>query len=275
MKAIKFRSKFLILGLILIFLSCNEQADVVVPPQSEDAAYLFSFDTTNPNKVLFTANPDVKTWYTHWDFGDNSSSEGLEASKIYLKKGDYNVRFKVFTEGGEAESTQTIVINEDFQGPNILKNGAFDSSNLWNVLSISDGVAVSFDNDNAHFTGGSWGQVGIYQAVDIVANNLYQISMDIKGGPLSDSWFEVYVGMSVPEQGSEYADGGIRMGLNTWGGCGNDPFEGDFSEVSCGGTGATFKFPTAGTAYLVIRGGGGDYGDNGVMIDNIAIRSLE
>jgi PKD repeat protein len=275
MKTIQFLSKFLMLGIILISISCTEDDYVAKAPQSEDAAYSFAFDTENPNKVKFTANPEVETWYTHWDFGDNSSAEGLEASKIYLKKGDYDVRFKVFTEGGDAESIQTIVINEDFKGPNILQNGEFNGNDQWTILSISDGVDVSFDNNEANFTGGSWGQVGIYQAVNVLPNNLYQISMDIKGGPLSDSWFEVYIGMEVPQPGSDYADGGIRMGLNTWEGCGNEPFDGDFLDISCVGEGATFKFPTAGVAYFVIRGGGASYGDNGVIIDNVAIRSLE
>ena len=131
-------------------------------------------------------------------FGDNSSAEGYEASKIYLKKGDYDVRFKVFTEGGSAEVIQTVVINDDFKGPNIIQNGEFIGTEPWTVLPITDGVDISFDNNEAHWSGGNWGQVGIYQAVNILANNLYQISMDIKGGPLSDSWFEVYVGKEIP-----------------------------------------------------------------------------
>jgi PKD repeat protein len=276
MNKIKVLSKFLMLGIILISMGCSEKDYVAIAPQSEDAAYSFAFDTENPNKVLFTANPEIETWYTHWDFGDNSSAEGMEASKIYLKKGDYDVRFKVFTEGGEAESIQTIVINEDFRGENILQNGEFDGSDPWTILPISDGIAVSFDANNAHWTGGNGGHVGIYQAVNILPNNLYQISMDIKGGPLSDSWFEVYVGKAIPEPGSDYVDGGIRMGLSTWGGCGGEPFDGDFTEISCVGIGSTFKFPTAGTVYLVIRGGTlGSYGDNGVTIDNVSISSLE
>jgi PKD repeat protein len=276
MKTIQFLSRFLFLGIILISLGCSEDDYIVKAPISEDAAYSFSFDSENPNKVLFTANPAVETWYTHWDFGDNSSAEGMEASKIYLKKGDYDVRFKIFTESGEAEFIQTVVINEDFRGENILQNGEFEGSSSWTILPISDGIDVSFDNNNAHWTGGNGGHVGIYQAVNILPNNLYQISMDIKGGPLSDSWFEVYVGKAIPEPGSDYVDGGIRMGLSTWAGCGGEPFDGDFTEISCAGIGSTFKFPTAGTVYLVIRGGTiGSYGNNGVIIDNVSISSLE
>lgn len=277
MKLIKFLSWTFIVGIIFISTGCVDDAEeAVAPPTSEDAVFTFEFDTENPNKVNFTATPNDANWYTHWDFGDNSSAEGYEASKVYLNQGDYDVRFKVFTEGGSAESIQTVVINQDFEGPNILQNGEFTGgSDPWIILPISDGVNVSFDNDEAHWTGGGWGQIGIYQPIQVLANNLYQISMDIRGGPLSDSWFEVYVGMETPVEGQDYTDGGMRLALNTWEGCGGEPFDGDFTEISCVGSGATFEFPTAGTVYLVIRGGGSNYGANGVIIDNVAVRSLE
>ncbi len=114
----------------MIVSACSDDDKTVVAPISEDAAFTYTFDSENPNKVIFTADPAVETWNTHWSFGDNSFAEGLEASKIYLKKGDYDVRFKIFTEGGTAESIQTIVINEDFQGPNIIKNGEFNDNRI-------------------------------------------------------------------------------------------------------------------------------------------------
>ena len=275
MKTLKFLSRILMIGIILISTNCANDDDFVVPPPtSDDAAFTFTFDPENPNRVIFTATPNESNWYTHWDFGDNSSAEGYEASKLFFNSGDYNVRFKVFTEGGVAESIQTVVISEDLQAPNLVENGEFDGSDPWIVLPISDGVDVSFENNNAHWTGGGFGQVGIYQPIQVLANNEYQILMDIKGGPLSDSWFEVYVGMEIPVEGQDYTDGGIRLALNTWDGCGGEPFDGDFAAYSCVGTGATFEFPTAGTAYLVIRGGGSDYGSEGVAIDNVAIQSL-
>ena len=275
MKTIKFLSKFLMLGIILISIGCTEDDYVAKAPTSSDAAFSFSFDTENPNKVLFTANPEIETWYTHWDFGDNSSAEGMESSKIYLKKGDYDVRFKVFTEGGDAESIQTIVINENFQGPNILLNGEFNGSDNWTILPISDGVEVNFTGDKAVWTGGSWGQVGVYQPVHVEANVPYQIDMEVSGSGLTDSWYEVYIGAEIPVPGQDYADGGARLGLNTWNGCGAEPFEGLLTEISCVGEGGGLvKFDTAGTVYFVIRGGGADYG-TGLSLDNVSISPLE
>lgn len=278
MKAMKFLVSFLITSMLFTISGCSDDVEkALIPPTSEDAIFSVSYDSENPNKVHFKGEPAVPTWYTHWSFGDNTSfDEGLETSKVYLKKGEYDVEFKIFTDGGTASSTQTVSIESDFQGPNIIRNGDFVNGNeYWTVLPISDGVNVSLDNENAQWTGGGWGQVGIYQPVNVLANNLYQITMDIKGSGLSDSWFEVYIGMEPPVPGQDYTDGGIRMGLNTWEGCGSEPFEGAFSEISCVGSGATFEFPTEGVAYLVIRGGGANYGDTGVTIDNVAIRSLE
>jgi hypothetical protein len=272
---IKFLSRFLVLGIIFISTACTKDDVILKVPTTEDAGFVYTFDEINPNKVVFKAMPSESNWYTHWGFGDNSSAEGYDVSKVFLKKGDYNVRFKIFTEGGVAESTQTIVINEDFKGPNILKNGAFNGNANWTVLPMSNGVNVAFENGGAHWTGGSWGQVGIYQAVNVLADNVYQLSMDIKGGPLSNSWFEVYVGTKAPVVGGpDYVDGGMRLSLNTWEGCGATPFDGDFADYTCKKDAATFKFPKAGTVYIVLRGGGENYG-NGLTIDNVAIRSLQ
>lgn len=269
------RYALILLGLFTVFTSCEDDPIAIEAPTPEDAIFTFEVDAENPNKIHFKAQPQKESWFTHWDFGDNTTAEGMEVTKVFLKKGDYNVKFKIFTDAGSAESIQTVLINEDFQGPNILKNGDFTSADSWSILPIADGVEVSFENEAAHWSGGGWGHEGIYQAVNVLGNNLYQISMDVKGGPLTDSWFEVYVGKEIPQPGSDYADGGIRIGLNTWNGCGNEPFDGDFSELSCAGEGPTFKFSESGTVYLVIRGGGADYGDNGITVDNIAIRSLE
>jgi PKD repeat protein len=275
MKTLKFISSALILVAVLLFTGCADDDDFVAPPTSEDAAFSFSFDPENPNRVIFNAEPSNKNWYTHWDFGDNSSTEGYEATKVYLSAGDYNVRFKVFTKGGTAESIQTVVINGDFQGPNILLNGEFNGGDEWTVLPISDGVDVNFNGDKAVWTGGNYGQVGIYQPVHVEANVPYQIDMEVSGSGLTDSWYEVYIGAEAPVPGQDYSDGGIRLGLNTWAGCGNEPFDGKLTEIGCVGEGGGLvEFNTTGTVYFVVRGGGADYGASGLSLDNVTLTPL-
>lgn len=275
MKTIKFINSTIILGLTMLFIGCNDDDIFTASPTAEDAAFTFSFDPENPNSVSFNATESSDNWYTHWDFGDNSSGEGYEASKVYLTAGDYNVRFKVFTEGGSAESIQTVVIDQNFQGPNFLLNGEFNGSDEWTVLPITDGVNVNFTDDKAVWTGGGGGHAGIYQAVHVEENVPYQINMEVSGSGLTDSWYEVYIGSETPVPGQDYNDSGIRLGLNTWAGCGNEPFEGFLTEISCiGEGGGLVEFDTTGTVYLVIRGGGANYGTTGLTLDNASITPL-
>jgi len=269
----KFLSKFLFVLSILAVFGCTSEEETVVSPTNEDAQFTYTFDSENQNKVLFTGTPNVDTWYTHWDFGDNTAAESLQVEKEYFLKGDYDVRFKIFTEGGTAETVQTISIEKDIIGPNEVQNGELDGDDFWTVLPISGGVEVEFKNGTAVWTGGGFGHVGIYQQVNLLANTSYQVNMDISGSGLTDSWFEVYIGTVAPVDGMDYTDGGMRLGLNTWDGCGSDPFDSSFSAISCKGDGI-FEFANEASAYLVIRGGGADYGTTGVTVDNISIRAL-
>jgi len=274
MKTIKIIIYTLMIGIVTLLSGCDDD-DVVYPaPTAEDAAFTFTLDPDNPNIVNFNAVESDNNWYTHWDFGDGSSAEGYEANKVFIREGDYDVRFKVFTRGGTAESIQTIVVNEDFEGPNVLLNGEFNGSDEWTVLPISDGIDVNFTGDKAVWTGGEFGQAGIYQPVHVEAGVPYQIDMEVSGGGLTDSWYEVYIGSATPVPGQDYADGGMRLGLNTWAGCGNEAFDNSLTEISCVGEGnGLVEFNTTGTVYLVIRGGGADYG-SGLSLDNASMTPL-
>ena len=271
-KNMKFQSGVVVLFALFANISCSTEEEAAVPPTSENAKFSYSFDPDNQNKLIFTGEPDVETWFTHWDFGDNTAAEEIQVEKEYFMKGDYNVRFKIFTEGGTAETIQTVSIEKDIIGPNLVENGTLDGDVSWTVLPIAGGMDVEFKNGTAVWTGGGFGHVGIYQQVSLEANTTYQVDMDIVGDGLTDSWFEVYVGTTAPMDGVDYTDGGMRLGLKTWDGCGADPFDSSFSSISCKGDGI-IEFPSDLDAYLVIRGGGADYG-GGLTIDNISVRSL-
>lgn len=275
-KAINFQNGLFLLLALLLSAGCATDDDpVAVPaPSSEEATFTYTHDPENPNTLVFSASPEVETWYTHWSFGDNTAAEGLEATKTYPLSGAYEVRFKIFTDGGTAESTQMVSIESDLLGPNLIQNGDFEGDDAWTILPISNGVEVAFENGAVSWSGGGWGQEGIYQAIEVEANQVYQINMEVTCNGLSDSWFEVYAGKTVPVDGMDYTEGGIRLGLNTWDGCGAEPFEGLFTAFSCSGEDGTFQFTEGGTVYLVIRGGGAEYGTNGVTIDNVSVRQL-
>ena len=275
MKNIQLTLKIFALGLTLTMLSCSKSEEVSpTPPTSDDLSFTYTVDPENPNLIHFTGQTTAETWYIHWNFGDNTGEEGLDASKVFFKKGEYDVRFKIFTEGGTAFVTQKVSIESDFQGPDLVKNGSLDGADFWNVLEISGGATVIFKDGSATWTGGAWGHVGIYQLIEVEADKEYQINMDVSGSGMSDCWFEVYVGQAVPQAGVDYTDGGIRLGLNTWDGCGGEAFEGQLTDIACVGDGGSFSWAASGSAYIVIRSGGVDLGAEGVSIDNVAIRSL-
>lgn len=264
--------------LTLGLVSCNssEEAIIIPPPSVDDAQFTFSFDPENENRVLFTAETSVDTWFTHWNFGDNTASEGLEVDKLYPISGTYEVKFKIFTEGGQAFTTQELTIEKDLIGPNIVANGSVDDASSWTLLPISGGVEVLFENGKAIWTGGGWGHAGIYQSLEIEGGKTYQIEMNVSGSGMSDCWFEVYIGEAMPTAGVDYNDGGIRLGLNTWDGCGAEAFDGPLSLLSCSASGGdgTFSYESEGEVYLVIRSGGASLGDDGVSIDDITIRGF-
>ena len=78
--------------------------------------------------------------------------------------------------------------------------------------------------------------------------------------------------MKPPVAGQDYNDGGIRIGLSTWSGCGKSPFDGLLSSLSCSGSGNVVSFPTSGTVYYVIRSGGSSLGTTGIKVTNIDFR---
>lgn len=278
MKILDKKYMLLMLSFLIYSSSCSSDEEQVIPdaPTEADAQFSYTFDTENPNKVFFSASPGVSTWYEHWNFGDNSAAEGTEAEKIFYLQGDYDVRFKVFGEGGNAETVQTISIAEDLLGADLVSNGTFEDDSGWTVLPISAGAEVSLDGGKASWTGGGWGHVGIYQSVEVEANTTYQVQMDISGSGMSDCWFEVYVGTTAPVEGQDYVSGGIILGLNTWDGCGNEAFDGPLALLSCsvGSSNGIFEYSEDVSAFLVIRSGGANLGAEGVSIDNVTIRAL-
>jgi hypothetical protein len=63
-----------------------------------------------------------------------------------------------------------------------------------------------------------------------------------------------------PEDGKDFNDGGMLRSINTWDGCGKDPFAGKISSISCKPSNNLGIFTTTSTVdvYLGIPGGGAD-----------------
>lgn len=155
-----------------------------------------------------------------------------------------------------------------------------------NLLTNSGWVNLKINNDNnviftinadgsIKATGGNWGHAGVYQAVQVKAGRKYKIDMHVKGSGATDVWYEVYVGTVAPAQGSDYSNGGVKLALNTWTGCGKSAFDGQLSQIACvSSNGGVFTAAATGTMYVVIKSGGANLGTDGITASNIDFRRV-
>jgi hypothetical protein len=276
-------SKKIIYGSIIfmIFLSCSEDDSMVsVLPTEEDASFTYTVDDENENTIHFSANPSLDTWFTHWSFGDGTTAQGLEVTKTYFTKGDYSVRFKMYTNNGAVNSNQMIPIaNDVIDDSNLVMNGSFDDESGWTIVNQFEASNqegdVNIANGVATFTekSSTWKHMGIYTEVELTAGT-YQFDMDMTFTEINDIWGEVYLGTSEPQANVEYSgDFQVLKAYNAWD-CSPKTYSGKATAFGCDPkpSPGNFTITEAGTYYLLFRTGGAQYGADGIVIDNIELR---
>ncbi|MDQ1770593.1 hypothetical protein GQR60_02440 [Labilibaculum sp. A4] len=246
----------------------------------------FSVDEISANRYQITTNSNKYVISNYWDLGDGTGfSTGGNSFELFLPDaGEYEIKHKVIVAGGILSSEASSVVNVETSDPisgNLIRGGKFTSEDdiaEWTIGGTGAGNGTwNFNDGNANLTTPSWGGNGIYQAIQVEEGRSYQIDMYISSTTgCSDTWFEVYCGYSDPETVSgDYNEGEKLLSINTWDGSGTTPFAGKFTKVgSSTETNGVFTAATAGTVYLVIRGGGGDMKE-GITIDNVEIRSIQ
>lgn len=213
-----------------------------------------------------------------WDLGEGGGSAlgSIIDTVFYPDAGTYTVTLTAIGRGGKtATVTHDVVVNSsDPNAGNLVVGGKMNPGDdaSWTVLPYSAGVNVEMTGGKMVWTGGGWGQKGIYQTVQVVGGKKYKVDMLVSGSGSSNTWFEVYVGKSAPGA-VDYGEGGKRLALSTWAGCATSAFSGKFSVLTCDANAPNapvVTFPESGTAYLVIRGGGENLGT--ISVDNVEFR---
>ena len=227
--------------------------------------WLLNTDTTALGSNVYYTNNDGKAA----SYFVGPSVEELVLSDLdYTQPVQYQTLYKPDPLAIDTFYTAMQTIAMEIANPNLIDHSR------WELLEIAPGVTFVPNEDGSILaSGGSGGHAGVFQAVEVEADQPYILDMTVSGAGATDTWFEVYVGQVVPEQGQEYADGGNRMGLNTWTGCGKTPFDGQLSMLRCVGSGGRLVFPESGTVYLVIRAGGTNLGNGGITLRNIELRA--
>jgi hypothetical protein len=238
------------------------------------------------NTYIFKINKMDNVINVRWDLGEGAFASGYQRTDtVFFPDADtYSIRAEVQGIGGKSfSSSQTLdIATSDPNAGNALFGAKFNvgDEEKWSTLSYSGGVAPSFRNGRVFFEGGGWGHAGIYQQIQLEGGKTYKLDMSVYGSGASDTWFEIYIGQAVPVNGggNDYNDGGIRLGLNTWTGCGNARFADKLTKLACVGSAkdsaGEITFAESGTYYIVIRTGGASLGTEGISIDNIELRPV-
>lgn len=252
-----------------------------------DASFVVTPVSGVTNRYTLQAQTTTNVITNWWDIGDGSGMFiGKEKEEIFLPDaGTYTLAHTAVGKGGATytASQELIVEVSDPNAGNIVKGGKFDTAadiSNWTVLNISaSGTEWTFANGKATVQGGGWNQKAIYQAIDVIGGKTYKIDMLVSStSGVSNTWFEVFASPTPPVDGSDYSAGGKLLTINTWAGCGGDPFSGKLSVVGCD-LGALaypnepgkFVASATGTIYLVIKCGGEDL-KNGIAVDNVEMR---
>jgi PKD repeat protein len=245
----------------------------------------FSFQVSSENtlEVSFTSNSPNATGF-QWDFGDGAgTSTEANPTYTYATGGSYSVSLSVSNEYGTSNSTKEVtVVNPT--AVNLIQNGEFNDDSVWEVLqhNINEAGTVSIENGQAIFNKGiqaGWGSephIDINQAVVVEAGN-YQFDMNITTNGISEVWFEVWVGSVAPEAGDDYnGDDGASAVLvfNTWDCPDNSTYSGPMAPESCQDTDGSVTLD-AGTWYVVIRSGGLNFAEDGIVIDNVTMYKVD
>jgi PKD repeat protein len=263
------------------FSACS--SDDNEPAPLPIATFQFQVSDDNGLEVTFTNFSQHASSY-EWDFGDGiGTSTDENPTYTFNDGGTYTVKLKATNETGSAEHTKDVTVISPV-AENLIQNGEFDDDSVWEILqhNTNDAGTISIENGVATFNKGiqaEWGSephIGINQAVQVEAGN-YQFDMNITTNGIADVWFEVWVGNAAPEAGEEYnSDDGATAVLvfNTWDCPNNSTYSGPMAPESCQDTDGSITLD-AGTWYVVIRSGGLNFGEDGIVIDNVTMYKVD
>lgn len=234
------------------------------------------------NTYLLETQNEALAFY--WDNGSGKFAAGGDKQKVVLPDaGSYTVGLRTVWKGGvtSVSSQELEVESSDPVAGNLVVGGRMDDPDAWTVLRINDDDNVTFNLEDGAMVvrGGGGGHRAIWQPIEVVAGRKYKLDMYVEGSGATNLWFEVYLGTQEPPESGDYNNGGIKLGLNTWAGCGNTQFSGQLSQVGCigslKGANKTITFDQSGTVYLLIKSGGENVGTTGISIDNVEFRGVE
>lgn len=148
---------FLLAITVLAFSACtDEEPELGVAPTAADAAFNYSASATSPNILEFkAARTDV---VAVWDFGNGTTGEGPKGIGTYPNAGTYAVTLTIFTKGGSAKRTDSVVIAAD--DPTLLNDPLFRL--LTGGTDSLNGKTWVIDSANGGHFGVTYNEQGVF-----------------------------------------------------------------------------------------------------------------
>jgi hypothetical protein len=138
------------------------------------------------------------------------------------------------------------------EGANILEGSDMENPDAWNIANMGATLTdLEFTDGAMKFTNGTVSaqtNIGVWQAVDVEAGQIYKLKATVNDPGSTSSWQEFYVSTTAPEDGTDYSTGRVEIGNTT-------------------------SFDEAGTVYVVIKVGSwdGNLAAEGVTIDDVEL----
>ncbi|WP_271711567.1 PKD domain-containing protein [Marinigracilibium pacificum] len=99
---------FFLASLILLGSCDKEDFSLGTPPTEDDAQFTIQQGAQGENYLVLTAESDA--FIKRWDLGNGAPAEGGEVEAYFPFAGTYDITLTVYTDGGSASSTQSVVI---------------------------------------------------------------------------------------------------------------------------------------------------------------------
>src|ERR1044072_3358695 len=268
-----------------VLLGCNKESnnsyEVYAPVDSLAAEFTVTPVPGNDTKYVITNTTPGEFVGTRWDIGKGSGAQMGKTSDtvFYPLAGTYTIKMQALDKRGKLYSAKPISITTTKNDPaydNLIKGGRFNAGDdqYWGRYDATTNKIVWTLANNAYTATTATKPVtaqvngGTYQAVNVVANKTYRLTMNLAYGSPQDAWLEVYFGKATPADFNDYGDN-KKAGFISWGNW-------------IGFTGqktVDVTFGAAGTIYVVIKMGcnasQGQFSDQGISISNVDFRRIQ
>ena len=269
---------------VTLFISCSK----------EKTYTLGALPTASQVVIQKTAGADANHWVlknastvtgiAYWDLGNGATVSGDSVTVFYPDVDTYNIVLTLVTSGGMASASithsQTVA---DPKSGNLVKGGKFANAAdiaQWTIQRINDNVnsTIAFANGWVTVTNvaESWGQLAIYQPIQVVAGQKYQVNLNFKTAGVFNGWFKIYACTTQPTQMVEYTGPIEVTEIGIWGSVGS--VSGLLTNIYNPDAGIKshdiVTFATSGTIWLEIQAGAEQL-KGGVSFTDVQFRGVQ